>query len=92
MESPTDSATITIPLSRLRELELLESRIPAMVEAAVAAALEQKKRERLSKLVGDPAEHAKRQLEKYHNNRDAINARRRAAYKAKKATKEVDAF
>ncbi len=87
MDSDTDSSTtITIPLTRLRELEDLESRLPTLLEAAASAALEQKKRERLSKLVGDPTEHAKRQLEKYHKNREAINARRRAAYKAKKET------
>lgn len=90
MEPVADtSTTITVPLARFRELESLETRLPSIMEAAVSAALEQKKRERLSKLVGDPSEHAKRQLEKYHKNRDAINARRRAAYKAKK---EAGAF
>lgn len=95
MESTTP---VTITLERLRErltpdslavvqaeLEDLEERLSQLFEAAVMAALEQKKRERLTKLVGDPTEHARRQLEKYHKNRDEINARRRAAYKAKKA-------
>ena len=84
MDKQMEAQTITIALARLHELETLESRLPELIDAAVAVALEQKKRERLSKLVGDPKEHAKRQLEKYYANREAINARRRAAYKAKK--------
>lgn len=102
-----DSTTlVTITLERLRErlppdsltvvraeLEELGARLPQLLEAAVTSALEQKKRERLTKLVGDPTEHARRQLEKYHKNRDVINARRRAAYKAKKeVTHSIAAF
>ena len=81
-----DSTTpVTITLERLRELEELESSLPELLDAAVTTALEKKKRERLARLVGDPTEHARRQLEKYYRNRDEINAKRRAAYKAKKA-------
>jgi hypothetical protein len=83
---------VTIPLARLRELEDLESRLPMLIDAAVTTALEQKKRERLTKLVGDPTEHARKQLEKYYKNRDEINARRRAAYKAKKEVGTGGAF
>ena len=86
-----DSTTlVTITLERLRarlppdsmavvqtELEELEARLPQLLEAAVTSALEQQKRERLAKLVGDPVEHARRQLEKYYRNRDEINAKRR---------------
>jgi hypothetical protein len=89
IESSVGSLPVTIPLTRLRALEDLEARLPALIDAAVTTALEQKKRERLTKLVGDPSEHARKQLEKYYKNRDAINARRRAAYKAKK---EAGAF
>jgi hypothetical protein len=61
-----------------------ETEIPISIQTAVKAELENQKRLRLAKLVGDPVEHAKRQLEKYYANRDAINAKRRAAYKARK--------
>jgi 16S rRNA G1207 methylase RsmC len=79
--SDTDSSTattVTISLERLRKLEECEAMILA-------------ERARCKKLLAtmverrDPEEHAKKMLEKYHANRDAILARRRELRAAKKA-------
>jgi hypothetical protein len=76
--SDGNTTTVTIPLDRLRELEACE--------AAVKAAKE-RDRVRLEALRAkiDPAENAKRALDRYYANRDEILARRKEARKAKKA-------
>ena len=78
-ESPT---LVTVPLERLRALEALEASLPEVIAKAKA----ERDKERLTMLhtTRDPKEHSKTVLEKYHKNKEEINARRREAYKAKK--------
>lgn len=79
--SDTDSSTattVTISLEQFQELKKYEEIVLA-------------ERARCKKLLAtmverrDPEEHAKKMLEKYHANRDAILARRRELRAAKKA-------
>jgi hypothetical protein len=78
-ESPT---LVTVPLERLRALEALEASLPEVIAKAKA----ERDKERLTAFNAsrDAKEHSKKQLEKYHKNKEEINARRREAYKAKK--------
>jgi len=68
---------VTIPLSRLKELEALEA----------------KKIEKLNKLrkyqLENTKEYNQKVLDRYHKNKEAINEKRRAAYKAKKEAEEA---
>jgi len=79
------SGCVLVPLERLRALEALEAEMPTRI----AKALKDRDAERLARLhakqVADPEPHKKKVLENYHKNREEINAKRREAYKAKKA-------
>ncbi len=76
--SEETATTVTISLDRLRELEACEATVKAAKE---------RDRVRLEALRAktDPAENAKRALDRYYANRDEILARRKEARKAKKA-------
>ncbi len=80
----TSTNCVIISAARLAELEALEASIPALLEKT----RKDYDAERLSLLrerqKNDPARHNKHVLEHYHKNKEVINARRRAAYKAKK--------
>lgn len=71
-------------MERLRALEALEASVPEMLAKAKVDA----DAERIHKLHEqrkvDPAAYSKKVLEKYHKNKEEINARRREAYRAKK--------
>jgi hypothetical protein len=75
--SATPDTTVTISLERLRELEACE-------KAVLAAKERDKQRFTILAEKRDPSEHAKRVLARYHENREAILARRRELRKAKK--------
>lgn len=75
--SATPDAMVTISLERLRELEDCEAKISAIKE-------KEKIRIEALRASQDSKEAAKRALERYHANRDAILARRRELRKAKK--------
>lgn len=81
------SGCVLVPLERLRALEALEAEMPARI----AKAKEERDKERFAALHErekmNPEPHRKKVLENYHKNKEAINARRREAYKAKKAAK-----
>jgi hypothetical protein len=77
MSVSSDETTVTISLERLRELEACEAKVTAMKER-------DKQRFTILAEQKDPKEHAKRRLEHYHANREAILARRRELRKAKK--------
>ena len=74
-----------MPVERLRALEALEAGLPAMLAGAKA----DRDKERFAMLhekeKANPEPHKKKVLENYHKNKEEINARRREAYKAKKA-------
>ena len=74
---------VPVSLERLKELEDLEARLDSLLASAREEAVAAYKfyRDRVSR---DTKANAKKQLEKYHANKEEINARRRAAYKAKK--------
>lgn len=59
---------------------------------AALEALETKHKEKLMKLrqyqIENPETHAKAVLEKYHKNKETINARRRELYKKKKESEK----
>ncbi len=73
---------VTISEERLKQLEELEAKMPAMSKIV------NKYNEKLDKLhkktQENITEHNKRVLDNYHAKKEEINARRRAAYKAKK--------
>lgn len=73
---------VSVPLERLRALEALEAQLPVLLEKTKA----DRDKERLAILneTRDPLAHSKKMLEKYHNNKEEINARRREAYRLKK--------
>jgi hypothetical protein len=72
----TTEEMVTIPAARLRELEAIEAKQKTYM--GKLSVLHEKRK-------ANPAKHSKKVLEKYHANKEEINARRRAAYKAKKA-------
>ena len=76
--------SVTVSASRLKELEELEARLESLLDAAREEAIAEY-RYYINTLSRDTKAHAKKKLERYHANRDEINARRRAAYAAKKA-------
>jgi len=73
---------VSIPLERLRALEALEAQLPVLLEKTKA----DRDKERLAEFNAsrDPVAHSKKVLEKYHKNKEEINARRREAYRLKK--------
>ena len=85
--------TVTVAADRLKALEELEASLPSLIAAATAKAKEEAvaeaKKTALTKLhekqKADPKAHSSAVLKKYHENKEEINARRRAAYQAKKA-------
>ena len=85
MSEPDISGCVLVPLERLQALETLEASLPELLAKAKVDA----NTERLNKLheqrKADPVAYSKKVLEKYHKNKEEINARRREAYKAKKA-------
>jgi hypothetical protein len=80
--------SVTVASSRLKELEDLEARLESLLDAARDEAVSEYKLY-INTLSRDNNTRAKKQLEKYHANRDKINARRRAAYAAKKAAADA---
>jgi hypothetical protein len=84
--SEAPATTVTISAERLRELEALEAKLPDIVAKAKAERDKEKLAELHAARKADPEKHAKRALEKYHKNKEEINARRRELYKLKKAT------
>lgn len=80
----TSTNSVIISTTRLAELEALEASIPFLLEKA----RHEYDTERLTMLrerqKKNPERHNKHVLETYHKNKEVINARRRAAYKAKK--------
>ena len=79
------SGCVLVPVERLRALEALEASLPDML----ARAKVDRDKERFAMLQekekANPDPHKKKVLENYHKNKEEINARRREAYKAKKA-------
>ncbi len=64
--------TVTISLERFKKLEAYEAR-------------DRQKLERLRKYqMENPKEHSQKVLNNYYKNKESINEKRRAAYKAKK--------
>ena len=87
-----DISGVFVSMERLKALEALEAELPNMLEKVKL----QRDKERFAMLhereKANPEQHNKKVLEKYHKNKDEINARRREAYKAKKlATTAVGA-
>lgn len=81
---------VTIPLERLKALEALEASQAALLETERAKAVAAAKVERLQKLREftrlHPEEHLKSSKKYYQQNKDEINAKRRAARLAKKTS------
>lgn len=75
---------VTVSASRLKELEDLEARLTSLLDAAREEAIAEY-RYYVNTLSRDTKSRAKKSLEHYHANRAEINARRRAAYAAKKS-------
>jgi hypothetical protein len=81
--------TVTVSADRLKALEELEAALPSLIAKAKEDALAEAKKNALEKLhekqKTDPKAHSDSVLKKYHEKKEEINARRRAAYQAKKA-------
>ena len=84
-----EKAMVTIPQEEYDELLKLKAELPSYIEKAKQEGAEEYKRMKLQKLhdiiKADPKAHAKKVLEKYHQNKEEINKRRRERYQAKKA-------
>jgi hypothetical protein len=89
----SDVHTVVVAADRLKALEELEASLPALIAKERAQAVLDAKRERLQKLNEEnkknPKAHSDSVLKKYHENKEEINAKRRAAYQAKKAAAEA---
>jgi len=83
MSAPDISGCVLVPLDRLRHLEALEAGLPEMLAKAKSDRDKEKLDALHAKQKADP-NYSKKVLEKYHKNKEDINARRREAYKAKK--------
>jgi len=81
--------TVTVAADRLKALEELEASLPSLIAKAKEEAVAEAKKTALTKLhdkqKADPKAHSSAVLKKYHENKEEINAKRRAAYQAKKA-------
>ena len=81
--------TVTVSADRLKALEELEAALPSLIVKAKEEAVAEDKKLRLKKLneenKKDPEAHTKRVMKHYEANKEEINAKRRAAYQAKKA-------
>jgi hypothetical protein len=81
--------TVTVSADRLKALEELEAALPSLIAKAKEEAVAEDKKVRLKKLneenKKDPEAHTKRVMKHYEANKEEINAKRRAAYQAKKA-------
>ena len=79
------SGNVLVSIERLRALEALEAGLPAMLEKAKSVANKDRLVALHEKEKTNPEPHKKKVLENYHKNKTDINARRREAYKLKKA-------
>jgi 50S ribosomal subunit-associated GTPase HflX len=73
----------------LKELEALKAELPTRIAAAIKGRDAEKLARLHAKQAEDPEQHRKKMLEKYHTNKAEINARRREAYKQKKAAERA---
>jgi len=84
--------TVIIAAERLKALEALEASLPELLAKTREEAKAEIKKTALDKLherqKSDPKTHSDAVLKKYHENKADINARRRAAYQAKKAASQ----
>jgi hypothetical protein len=84
------SGCVLVPIERLRALETLEAEIPAMLEKVKI----ERDKERLlmlhKKAKENPKEASEKALKRYYKNKEEINAKRREAYKLKKAAKSAE--
>jgi len=85
------SGCVLVPLERLRALEALEASLPELLAKAKADRDKERFAMLREKQKADSEPHKKKVLENYHKNKEEINARRREAYKAKKASATVPA-
>ena len=81
--------TVPVPADRLKALEELEASLPSLIAKAKEEAVAEMKKASLAKLhehaKNHPEAHIKRVMKHYEANKEEINAKRRAAYQAKKA-------
>lgn len=78
------SGYVLVPLERLRALEVLEADIPNIIAKAKIDRDKEKLEALHAARRADPAKFSKKVLERYHRNKEEINARRREAYRLKK--------
>ena len=83
------TVTVAITVERLKALEELEASLPSLIAKAKEEALAEAKKTALDKLHEHAKKHpeanVKRVMKHYEANKEEINAKRRAAYQAKKA-------
>ncbi len=82
MSIPAD--TVTVSVTKLHELEALQSQLDTLIATAKEEAVQEYKLYK-TYIACDREARMKRQLDRYYAKREEINARRRAAYRAKKA-------
>jgi hypothetical protein len=88
--SDAPPATVTISVERLKQLEALEADMPSIVARAKAERDKEKLEALHAARKANPEVYSKKVLEKYHKNKDEINARRRDAYRLKKEAKKTE--
>ena len=78
------SGNIMVSAERYAALEKLEKDLPVIIAKAIADREKDKLDALHAKRKAEPEKYRKSVLEKYHKNKEEINARRREAYRKKK--------
>lgn len=85
---PADISGVFVPIERLKALETLEKSLPTLLQKASEEAIKAHTKNKLAALHAKEKENPKQKsanvLANYHKNKDAINAKKRAQYAAKK--------
>ncbi len=83
-----DTNTVVVAADRLKALEELEATMPTLLAKAKEEAVAEANKARLQSLheynKSNPEANTKRVMKHYETHKDEINAKRRAAYQAKK--------
>jgi len=86
--------TVIVAAERLKALEALEASLPDLLAKTREEARAEEKQKRLQKLHDtaktNPEANTKRVMKYYDTHKEDINAKRRAAYQAKKAASQPE--
>jgi hypothetical protein len=84
-----ETEMVTISLERLKALEALEADLPNIIENAKKEYSKERLKILSERHKANPEAHRQHVIEKYHKNKEEINAKRRERYKAKKEAEKL---